>query len=252
MSYFRLVIFFLLIWLVSPTKSVAQYLPDTSLTYPLFIQQATSFAQSGNNQEAWVVNFWASWNSPSLYAIPRLKELHREFEDKPFRFVSISVDKSYSAWVQRIKYFKMPWEQLFLPDEADYEYLRQAFIHRSLPATFIVYPNGTIKRVRDTQELRTVMAEIGRELPRRGVSNDVADTSDPFDEPAGPTRDNFEPADPEPSNAESGQRTYTVRPNDTLYSLHKRFGVPVESIRRANSLSGNTIKVGQQLIIPNQ
>lgn len=239
--------FFLLValglGLVQPSFA-QRYQPDTSLTYPLFLQQAQRFSANENNGQAWVVNFWASWNNSSLYAIPRLKELHREFQGQPFRFVSISVDKNRPAWVNQLNYFRMPWEQLFLPDETDYAYLRQAFEHRSLPATFLVYPTGEIRRVKDTQELRTEMATVSRTLPQGGVSS--ADTEPELD-PFGPEEPR--PAEPEPEET-TGQQTYTVRPGDTLFSLYRRFGVSVEAIRRANGLSGNTIKVGQTLVIP--
>ena len=43
---------------------------------------------------------------------------------------------------------------------------------------------------------------------------------------------------------------YTVRWGDTLFAIATRFGVTVEAIKSANGLSSDTIRVGQQLIIP--
>lgn len=43
---------------------------------------------------------------------------------------------------------------------------------------------------------------------------------------------------------------YTVRSNDTLYSIALRFGVTVDAIKQANGLTSDLIQIGQQLIIP--
>lgn len=50
--------------------------------------------------------------------------------------------------------------------------------------------------------------------------------------------------------AQLNARTHKVQENETLYSLGRRFGVSVEQIQVANDLSGNQIRIGQTLIIP--
>lgn len=51
------------------------------------------------------------------------------------------------------------------------------------------------------------------------------------------------------SGASTGTR-YIVQPGDTLWKLSVRFGVSIDAIRSANSLSGDYLHVGQALIIP--
>jgi LysM repeat protein len=46
------------------------------------------------------------------------------------------------------------------------------------------------------------------------------------------------------------QRTYTVVQGDTLNLIAQRFGTTAEAIRAANGLTGDTINVGDVLIIP--
>lgn len=46
------------------------------------------------------------------------------------------------------------------------------------------------------------------------------------------------------------QRTYVVQPGDTLNEIATRFGTTAQAIRDANGITGDTINVGQQLIIP--
>ena len=45
-------------------------------------------------------------------------------------------------------------------------------------------------------------------------------------------------------------RNYTVKRGDTLYGISKQFDVAVETIKRVNNLTSNTITVGQVLSIP--
>lgn len=45
-------------------------------------------------------------------------------------------------------------------------------------------------------------------------------------------------------------KNYTVTRGDTLYGISKQFDVPVETIKRVNNLTSNTITVGQVLSIP--
>lgn len=46
--------------------------------------------------------------------------------------------------------------------------------------------------------------------------------------------------------------TYTVERGDTLYSIAKRLGVSIDSLKAANNLTTNMLSVGDKLIIPNE
>lgn len=43
---------------------------------------------------------------------------------------------------------------------------------------------------------------------------------------------------------------YTVQPGDTLYLIAKKYGTTVTDIKKANGLTGDTIRIGQVLVIP--
>jgi N-acetylmuramoyl-L-alanine amidase len=47
-----------------------------------------------------------------------------------------------------------------------------------------------------------------------------------------------------------GDREYVIARGDTLSEIAQRFNVTVASLRAQNSLSSNTIRIGQKLIIP--
>ena len=48
----------------------------------------------------------------------------------------------------------------------------------------------------------------------------------------------------------AGWEQYKVRRGDSLYALSQRHGVPVETLRQANNLKGNTLREGATLLIP--
>lgn len=47
----------------------------------------------------------------------------------------------------------------------------------------------------------------------------------------------------------SGQKTYTVRPGDSLWVISQKHSLTIDQIKRLNNLNSNTIKPGQKLII---
>lgn len=56
-------------------------------------------------------------------------------------------------------------------------------------------------------------------------------------------------AEPVQAQETPASETYVVRPDDTLYSIARRFGTSVEQLRRLNDLLDNTIRVGQELVV---
>lgn len=52
-----------------------------------------------------------------------------------------------------------------------------------------------------------------------------------------------------PSNS-NNKVTYTVKKGDTLYSIARTYNTDVDTIKSLNNLSGNTLSIGQTLILP--
>jgi membrane-bound lytic murein transglycosylase D len=67
--------------------------------------------------------------------------------------------------------------------------------------------------------------------------------------PALPDGSSSSTGSPAPGPAPAGQRVHVVRRGDTLYSIARRYGVTVETLMRANGLSGHRIQPGQRLAI---
>jgi hypothetical protein len=243
------------------TQVQAQYFPDTTLRYADFLKQCQEFSRKPQSS-AWVVMYWASFNSASLSMATDLKAMVNEFPNEPIRFVFISVDNRRSSWEQRLRAFELPGEHLFLPDETDYEFLRRAFRHNSIPALYLVYPNADIQRQRSVTDLRSQLIALAPSLQDRpmanvpmddfsGSSNNQGDevefAMDPDRNPSSTPRN-----DPGPDNQEAQGTSllHTVRKGDTLYSIARQYNAAVADIKSANNLSGSLISVGQKLLIP--
>lgn len=86
------------------------------------------------------VNFWATWCPPCVAEMPGIHKLYKQLEkEKDVVFLMISVDEETEKarqFIQR-KSFEFP---LYFPATA----FPEGFNHQSIPATFVVSPEGKI------------------------------------------------------------------------------------------------------------
>ncbi|PIC64458.1 hypothetical protein CSV79_06655 [Sporosarcina sp. P13] len=50
----------------------------------------------------------------------------------------------------------------------------------------------------------------------------------------------------------ASSKTYTVQPGDTLYRIATQYKITVDELKRLNSLTSNTIRVNQKLVVENK
>jgi thiol-disulfide isomerase/thioredoxin len=92
-----------------------------------------------------LVDFWATWCAPCVGELPRLLEAHRTYHDAGFEIISVSLDESKAAVSDFAKVRNLPWPQIHnASSTAD---LVEAFAVGSIPATYLVDPEGTIIRL---------------------------------------------------------------------------------------------------------
>ena len=92
-----------------------------------------------------LADFWATWGTPNIVELPRLQEAYKKYHDAGLEIVSVSLDDTRSAVVDFVKARKLPWTQLHNTTAgAD---LVEAFGVSSIPATYLIDPQGTIIRL---------------------------------------------------------------------------------------------------------
>jgi thiol-disulfide isomerase/thioredoxin len=101
-----------------------------------------------------VLDFWATWCSPCVAAIPKFNELVVEFRDRPVDFVSVTDE---SEEVVRRFLEKRPIEG-FVAIDSDGSVFRQHNV-KGRPFTVLIDRNGRVAGFTDTYSLRAAVIE---------------------------------------------------------------------------------------------
>jgi peroxiredoxin len=92
-----------------------------------------------------LVDFWATWCAPCVAELPRLQDAHKKYRDAGFEIVGISLDESKTALTDFVKARGIPWRQIHNASSGGD--LVEAFGVKSIPATFLIDPQGVITRL---------------------------------------------------------------------------------------------------------
>lgn len=99
-----------------------------------------------------LLDFWASWCSPCIAEISKLKSVHSKYKDK-LQVLSISIDEDTAQWHNAIKQHNLTeWEQLIInrPADADSYYFREqsdlsiAYDVMEIPCFILINTQGVV------------------------------------------------------------------------------------------------------------
>lgn len=88
-----------------------------------------------------LVDFWATWCSPCIAAMPTLRRLSKRSAKSPFVLVSISIDSDRAALDRMIEEHRMVWPQVW--DEYG-QLARKSFAVQRFPTYLVVDHEGVI------------------------------------------------------------------------------------------------------------
>jgi peroxiredoxin len=92
-----------------------------------------------------LVDFWATWCAPCVGELPRLQAAHEAYHNLGFEIIGVSLDESKTAVTDFASARKIPWAQIHNASSA--ADLVEAYGVSSIPATYLVDPEGMITRI---------------------------------------------------------------------------------------------------------
>ncbi|MCA9135813.1 MAG: carboxypeptidase regulatory-like domain-containing protein [Planctomycetales bacterium] len=91
-----------------------------------------------------LLDFWATWCGPCLAEIPNLQKAYKRFaEEKNLVILSVSVDAKLTDAAKYVDDNALPWPQGHVAAD-DQQRVMSDFGLQSIPATFLIDPNGKI------------------------------------------------------------------------------------------------------------
>ena len=117
-----------------------------------------------------LLDFWATWCSPCIYAFPKYEALQKKYRDK-LQIITVTHEQ-----VKRIQSFiqNRPVQLMMAMDTA--EALRKYFAYRTIPHVILIDTNGVIKAITGSDEIQDqVIDDIwkGKEISLRLKQDDI-------------------------------------------------------------------------------
>lgn len=90
-----------------------------------------------------LIDFWASWCGPCRMENPNVVRIYNKYKDKNFEIFGVSLDREKKDWLAAIEKDQLTWKHVsdlkFWSSEG-----AKAYGVRSIPATYLIDPNGKI------------------------------------------------------------------------------------------------------------
>ncbi len=107
-----------------------------------------------------LVDFWASWCGPCRAENPNVLQLYKEYQDKGFAIIGVSIDKKKEDWLKAIEDDQLIWKNVMVQTNNESN-AADLYNITAVPTTILIDSQGNIcaKNLRG-EELRNKVAEI--------------------------------------------------------------------------------------------
>ena len=127
--------------MVFPSSAVGQKYIDFSMDTPE--GQTVKLSDFISKNKYTLIDFWASWCGPCRKEMPNVVAAYKEFKNKGFGIVGVSLDNNLDKWKEAITALDITWPQM-----SDLQGWNNAgaklYGVNSIPATVLVDQEGTI------------------------------------------------------------------------------------------------------------
>lgn len=96
-------------YIENPRRAREHYAPDFS-----FATMTGEFLSSDDLRgKVVLIDFWATWCAPCVYATPGLARIQKKYKDDPLVIIGVSADRSQEPWKAFIEQHKLAWAHFY-------------------------------------------------------------------------------------------------------------------------------------------
>ena len=125
----------------SEKVAVGQKFLDFSMQNPAGDQ--VSLSDYAGKGKVVLIDFWAAWCGPCRQEMPNVVEAYKDFKDKGFEVVGVSLDRTEDEWLKGVADLNMTWPQM-----SDLKFWEtpvvELYAFRGIPHTVLLDADGII------------------------------------------------------------------------------------------------------------
>jgi thiol-disulfide isomerase/thioredoxin len=121
------------------------------------------FALSKQKGKVILLDFWATWCQPCVEGIPHLKEFYKQYKDKGFDIIGISLDSDKKALSDYLAKEKLPWGIAF-SGKGWFDDTAKLYNVNLIPSYWLIDRKGVLRHfgtpLRDKEKMKTAIEEL--------------------------------------------------------------------------------------------